>query len=182
MDMDDRALLARVRDGEERAFGELFDRHARPVLAFARSRLSIKADADDIAQSAFVLLWEKRRDLELAGTSALPWLLGTVRLLALASARTAARRGVGLDAADNIPDPRLGPERTAEVLELDELVVMSIGALDEVDREVFRLCIDEGRSYAEAASVLGLTPTTLRGRLARLRRRLRAELEILKGA
>jgi RNA polymerase sigma factor (sigma-70 family) len=180
--MDDRALLARVRDGEERAFGELFDRHARAVLAFARSRLAVHADADDVAQGAFVLLWEKRRDLELAGESALPWLLGTVRLLALATSRAAARRGVGLDAADGIPDGRPGPERTAEVAELDELVAGSVEALDEVDREIYRLCIDEGRSYGDAATVLGLTATTLRGRLARVRRRLRAELDILKGA
>jgi RNA polymerase sigma factor (sigma-70 family) len=180
--MDDRALLARVRDGEERAFGELFDRHASAVLAFARSRLAVHADADDVAQGAFVLFWEKRRDLELAGESALPWLLGTVRLLALATSRAAARRGVGLDAADGIPDGRPGPERTAEVAELDELVAGSVEALDEVDREIYRLCIDEGRSYGDAATVLGLTATTLRGRLARVRRRLRAELDILKGA
>ena len=54
--------------------------------------------------------------------------------------------------------------------------------LDDVDRDIYRLCIDEGRSYAEAASLLGLTSTTLRGRLARVRRRLRAELDILRGA
>ena len=172
----------RVRDGEERAFGELFDRHAPAVLAFARSRLAASADADDVAQAAFVLLWERRRDLELAGESALPWLLGAVRLLALATSRAAARRGVGLDVAEGIPDSRPGPERTAEVAELEELVAVSVGALDEVDREIYRLCIDEGRSYGEAATALGLTTTTLRGRLARVRRRLRAELDILKGA
>ena len=110
--MDDRGLLARVRNGDERAFAELFDRHARPVLAFARSRLSVSADAEDVAQTAFVLLWEKRRTLELAGESALPWLLGAVRLLALATSRAAARRGVGLEAADTLADSRPSPDRS----------------------------------------------------------------------
>lgn len=180
--MDDRALLARVCNGDERAFADLFDSHARPVLAFARSRLSNSADAEDVAQAAFVLLWEKRRTLELAGESALPWLLGAVRLLALATSRAAARRGVGIEAADGLPDLRPGPERVVEVLELEELVATSVDQLDEIDREIYRLCVGEGTTYTEAAAALGLTATTLRGRLARIRRRLRAELDILKGA
>jgi len=180
--MDDRALLARVRDGEERAFAALFDRHARPVLAFARSRLAVRADADDVAQAAFVLLWEKRRTLELAGESALPWLLGTVRLLALAASRAAARRGFALDAADHLADVSPGPDRIAEVDELLGLVDASVRRLDGVDREIYRLCLEEARSYADAAKELGLTTTTLRGRLARLRRRMQVELDILKGA
>lgn len=181
--MDDRQLLGRVRDGDERAFAHLFDRHARPVLAFARSRLPGGADAEDVAQSAFVLLWEKRRELELAGTSALPWLLGTVRLLALATARQAARRGVTLDHADAVavPDERPRPDRAVEAAELEALVAAAVAALDPSDRDIYRLCVEEGRSYAQAASALGLTPSTLRGRLARLRRRLRAELDLLKG-
>ena len=179
--MDDRDLLARSRDGDERAFAELFSRHARPVLAFARSRLERTADADDVAQAAFVLLWEKRRDLELAAESALPWLLGTVRLLALAASRSSARRAVPLHVADDVADRRAGPDRAAELVELDGLVADAVGALDFSDREIYRLCIDEGRSYSDAAAELGLTPATLRGRLARLRRRLRAELDILKG-
>ncbi len=180
--MDDRTLLARVREGDERAFADLFDRHARPVLAFARSRLSVSVDAEDVAQAAFVLLWEKRRTLELAGESALPWLLGAVRLLAMATSRAAARRGIGLEAADGLPDLRPGPERVVEVLELEELVAASVDQLDEIDREIYRLCVGEGQTYTEAAVALGLTATTLRGRLARIRRRLRAELDILKGA
>lgn len=180
--MDDRQLLALVAQGDEGAFTVLFDRHARPVLAFARSRLTVAADADDVAQAAFVLLWEKRRDLELAGESALPWLLGAVRLLALAASRSAAKRGVPLATADLIADPRPGPDRAAEEAEVDGVVAAAVDALDPLDRRIYRLCIDEGRSYADAAAALGLSATTLRGRLARLRRRLRAELDILKGA
>jgi len=180
--VDDRALLARVRDGEERAFAELFDRHARPVLAFARSRLASGAEADDVAQAAFVLLWEKRRTLELAGESALPWLLGTVRLLALAAVRASARRGGSLEVTADARDHRPGPEQVAEVAERDALVASAVARLDDTDRRIFRLCVEEERSYAEAAAALGLTPSTLRGRLARLRRRLRAELDLLRGA
>ena len=175
-------LLAHVRDGEERAFAELFDRHARPVHAFARSRVTSTAEADDVAQAAFVLLWEKRRTLELAGESALPWLLGTVRLLALAATRAAARRGASLEAAPDVRDVRPGPADLAEDAEREALVASAVARLDDTDRQIFRLCVEEERSYAEAAAALGLTPSTLRGRLARLRRRLRAELDLLRGA
>lgn len=117
-------LLLRVRSGDERAFAELFDRHARPVLAFARSRLV--ADAEDVAQAAFVLLWEKRRELELAGASALPWLLGTVRVLSLAAIRESARRRVTLDSAADVADAAPQPDRAAEVAELERLVAVPL--------------------------------------------------------
>jgi RNA polymerase sigma-70 factor (ECF subfamily) len=175
-------LLARARAGDEPAFAALFDRHIRSVLAFARSRLRGSSDAEDVAQAAFVLLWEKRRDLDLAGESALPWLLGTVRLLALAAARAAAKRGPGLDAVAEAVDAGPTPERASELAELTARVEAAVAALDATDREIYRLCVDEGHSYADAAAALGLTPSTLRGRLARVRRRLRAELDLLRGA
>jgi RNA polymerase sigma-70 factor (ECF subfamily) len=180
--VDDRRLLALVAQGDEGAFTVLFDRHVRAVFAFARSRLAVAADAEDVAQAAFVLLWEKRRSLELAGESALPWLLGTVRLLALAASRTAAKRGVPLATAELVPDRRPGPDRVTEEAEIEAVLFAAVDALDPIDRRIYRLCIEENRSYADAAVMLGLTATTLRGRLARLRRRLRAELDIVRGA
>lgn len=180
--MNDRELFVRVRAGEERAFAELFDRHARPVLAFARSRVTSASDAEDVAQAAFVLLWEKRGALELVGESALPWLLGTVRHLALANSRRTARAGLPLHHAETVLDAQPRPDQLVESSERSRVFLKAVGNLSPTDREVYRLCIDEGRSYSEAASLLGLPPSTLRGRLARVRQKLRVELAILRGA
>ena len=47
-------LVARIREGEERAWQECIDRFEGRLLAFARSRLRNKSAAEDIVQEAFV--------------------------------------------------------------------------------------------------------------------------------
>lgn len=179
---DDHALLDAVRVGDDEAFAILFDRHVQPVRAYARSRAADPADADDLVQAAFVLLWEKRRILELAGDSLLPWLLVSVRLLAQNANRSRRRRvAVSTEALERLPASTGGPEQTAESADRQRRIDRAIAALDPVDREIVGLCLASGLSYADAAARLGLTVGSVRGRLMRLRRRLRAELAILKG-
>jgi DNA-directed RNA polymerase specialized sigma24 family protein len=49
MDGNDASLLAAVRDGSERAFNELIDRHQQAVRTFLRGLTANHSDADDIA-------------------------------------------------------------------------------------------------------------------------------------
>lgn len=180
---DDRALLERARRGDGRAFAALFDSHARAVFGFLRARGADAAEAEDVVQAAFVLLWEKRRDLELAGDSALPWLIGSARLLLLASRRRTARRRETLVAEPpGTPDAAPSPERAAELRELQGFATAAIARLAPADRDILELCVDQGLSYREAARRLHLTESTVRGRLARARRRLASEFDLLRGA
>ena len=48
MNDDEAALVAAVRDGSDRAFNLLVDRHQRAVRAFLRRLLGNAAEADDI--------------------------------------------------------------------------------------------------------------------------------------
>ncbi len=57
--MTDGELVARARDGDHAAFGELVDRHRTAVYRAALAALSSHADAEDAAQDAFVLAWRR---------------------------------------------------------------------------------------------------------------------------
>jgi hypothetical protein len=56
----DEALVAAVRDGSERAFNELVDRHQQAVRTFLRGVTSYD-DADDMAQETFLAVWTHAR-------------------------------------------------------------------------------------------------------------------------
>ncbi|HET6286065.1 MAG TPA: sigma factor, partial [Amycolatopsis sp.] len=59
---DEQALLQRLRNGEDAAFGELFERHAAAVRRLARSLASDRSEAEDItAETFFRVLQALRR-------------------------------------------------------------------------------------------------------------------------
>ncbi len=174
----DRELLAACARGDRNAFAELMGRHGKAVLAFARSRVPSRDDADDIAQEAFVLLWERRSRVMLATDSALPWLLVTVRLKALDRAKTIARRRTdSIESVDAFAAPPAGePPELATRRALAAAVSSVVDGLSPIDRALLERCLADGESYESVAAAPGLTRPQVRGRLARLRIRLRGQL------
>lgn len=170
----DQELLGRFRrHGDGAAFTALVERHGPMVLRVGRALLPDQADAEDVFQSAFLLLSRKAATLEgracIAG-----WLSGTAYRLAL-KARTAAarrRRHEGLAPVKPPVDP------------LDELTLREAGVLllEELHRlpESFRsplvLCFWENATQDEAARRLGWSLSTLRRRLERGRHLLERRL------
>ena len=73
----DAELLARGGRDAQAGFGEIVHRHSRPLYAVAYRWLEQPADAEEVVQDAFLLLWRKRGRVHLVGDSALPWLIGS---------------------------------------------------------------------------------------------------------
>jgi len=180
--VSDRVLVDRLHDGDSDALDILFRRHARTVFAYAYARLRRRADAEEIVQDAFVILWERRRDVTLAGESLLPWLLTTARFRVSNLLRTWQRARIA--PLTDVEDVAIHADRTAEAVELTltvELLDRAVASLSDLDRRIFLLCVEGDSSYAEAAKELGISHAALRGRLSRLRGRLRDELDLLRG-
>ena len=55
----DAELVARARNGDHAAFGDLVDRHRTAVYRAALAALRSHAEAEDAAQDAFVLAWRR---------------------------------------------------------------------------------------------------------------------------
>ena len=91
-EVPDAELLARTGRDAQAAFGEVVRRHSGPLYSIAYRRLESRVDAEEVVQDAFLLLWRKRGRVRLVGDSALPWLIVTVRHLALNRRRGEARR------------------------------------------------------------------------------------------
>jgi len=167
-------LIRRALARDDRAFGELFDRHSTAVYRYAYSLTHDLVETQELVQETFVTAWRRLADLRLAGDSLLPWLIATCRNHALNLQRSRAR-------TDVLPlDERVAARgATALVLEREEhaaelaWVLDAIQRLGEPDRSIVELCLYEGRSYKEAALALGLSVSAVSKRVERSRERLR---------
>ncbi len=170
----DADLVARARDGDRDAFGELVRRHYRAAFAVALAVAGSRADAEDACQDAWVRALERLDSLRQPDRF-VPWLLQVVRNTAHNRREHGrVRRAAPLDspAAAAVADPREDPARAALAAGLEA----ALAVLSPVQREVVLLHDLEGWDHRAIAGALGLTETNARQHLFQARRRLRLAL------
>ncbi len=169
----DRSLMARLASGETAALGELYMRHAQPVLRFLTRTLRDTATAEDLCQEVFLTLPDAARRYTHQGKLR-SWILGI-----------AAKKAQGWRRRQWVRSRILGTlglgseSSTASMPEHGQRDAME-GAFDQLPhelREVLVLQVGEGLSGAQIAEVLGISHGATRVRLHRARQRLAELLE-----
>lgn len=74
----DLALVAAIRNGERQAFDTLYERYFQRVFNFAYSRLRNRADAEEVAQDTFTVVF-RSIDAFKGQSSLLSWIYGIAR-------------------------------------------------------------------------------------------------------
>jgi RNA polymerase sigma factor (sigma-70 family) len=172
MEDDDAALVARIREGSDRAFNLLIDRHQQAVRGFLRRLLASTADADDIAQETFLAAWEGVRDYR-GGASVRSWLCA----IAWRKAKTAQRSWLRRRAREADYQTETSFEGELQASAEDRLAVrQALLTLPIEQRAAVALCLAQGFSHAEAAQTLGAPLGTVKSHVTRGRARL---LEVL---
>jgi RNA polymerase sigma factor (sigma-70 family) len=172
----DADLVQPVRDGDVRAFAELFERHGRRVLAHCFRRTADHTLAEDCLSMVFLEAWRHRRGVRLAGHSLLPWLLAVANNVLRNQRRSLRRYRAALG---RVPAQPAEPDFAEDVAgRLDDqrrmrTLVDLVGRLGQADRDVLELCVWDGLTYEEAAVAMGVAVGTVRSRLSRARERLR---------
>lgn len=172
---DDAALLAKSAIGDATAFRSLVERHLANVTAIARSMLRDPAEAQDVAQEAFLRLWRHAGDLEIGSGGAKPWLRRIVSNMCIDRLRAARNTTV----TDDVPD-RPEPATQGRALEEQEMaarVRTALDALPERQKQALTLFHFEGLSQLEICDVLDISEDAVESLLARARRSLKAALK-----
>ncbi|HEY7139327.1 MAG TPA: sigma-70 family RNA polymerase sigma factor [Methylomirabilota bacterium] len=175
---DSAEFVSRLRAGDRRAFEELVRTHQHRVYGLALRMLGNAAEAQDVAQEAF--LRAHRGLAEFRGDSRLStWLYAIVSRLCLNRLAGSERRHArhGEEALARLPDAGPGPDQALERDELEEALHRAIGELPEERRIVVVLRDVEGLAYEAIAEVLELPVGTVRSRLHRARLDLKEKLE-----
>lgn len=178
-------MIAAILAGDHEQFHELIRPFERSVYLMAFSMLRNEAEAEEVAQEAFLRAFRSLRNFR-ADSKFSTWVIG----ITLNEARSRLRRRnlVKMESLD-VPDGEqrhIAPallrdwrEIPSEALERSEIRVMlrkAIEDLPDIYREVFILRDVEEMSVNEVAEATGLTVSTVKVRLHRARLSLQKRL------
>jgi RNA polymerase sigma-70 factor (ECF subfamily) len=169
----DEELMQRVATGDLRAFDELVRRHQRSVWRAALRFTGDPAEAEDLAQDAFLKVLAAAPRYRPAGAFR-GYLLTTVARTCLDWVRK--RKPAVLEAVPEIEDPAPKPDQSREVNERDRSIRRALAGLPERQRMAVILRYYEALGYAEIAQILEVTPKAVERLLWRARETLRKVL------
>jgi RNA polymerase sigma factor (sigma-70 family) len=171
----DRQLLERfARQRDESAFGVLVGRHGSMVLGVCRRLLYREQDAEDAFQATFLVL-TRRADSVRWQDDIANWLY-TVACRVARKLRSGLTRRRETAPPSELVGAEPAPSADLDRQELRSILDEEVGRLPEKYRAPVVLCYLEGKSYGEAARLLGWAEGTVSGRLARARDVLRGRL------
>jgi RNA polymerase sigma-70 factor (ECF subfamily) len=173
---------------QARRFEQLVMPHLDAAYRLAYWLARNEADAQDVAQDAYVCAW--RFFGSLRGDDAKPWLMRIVRNQWLTRVRSDARKGsaTSLEAAEAEVEAALqagsepdGPEHGLLKLEDGARVREAMAGLPEEYREVLVLREVEEMTYREVAQAVDAPIGTVMSRLSRARKLLGQRVRKLDG-
>ena len=161
-------LVARTREGDERAFATLVERYRPIVFRWAIALSGDADDADDIAQEVFVRVYRKLGSFRGDGPFD-AWLYRITRRVVFRTRRSGAGRVQSASSDPYVTDPggRVDRERAVE------LIRTIAATLPMRQREVFILCDLEGRTPTEVSRMLHMKDVSVRASLFKARTSIR---------
>lgn len=183
----DEELMAALQTGDDAALAPLMERWELGVKAFLLRLGVSSADVEDVAQEAFVRLYEKRASYRV-GAAFKPWLLTLAGNLGRNRLRWRFRRRE--DSIEQIEETQPGgfqqadPSAAAqpasvlaEKSNLAQSVRLAVEALPNNLREAV-VCVDlQELSYNDAAQIIGCSAKAVETRLYRARQQLKTALQ-----
>lgn len=168
--LHDVELCTHAATGERRAFGELVRRHGSSVRGLLRRMGAQGAEADDVAQDAFLAAFERIAEFRGEGTFA-----GWVKRIAARAylRRLQKERRIGELTAEHADVDADSVSGDAEGrIDLDE----ALKVLGPAERVCVTMCFGAGLSHQEAADALNLPLGTVKSHVKRGLDKLRTRL------
>ena len=180
IELAERHLIARAQQGDEAAFAEIFEKYKRRVYSLCLRLTRIPADAEDLTQDVFLLLFRKISTFR--GESAFStWLHRMVSNVAFMHLRKKTRPPVSLDdegaslyepARREVADLDLRLKGCIDRLTLER----AIAELPPGYRAVYALYELQGYGHREIAEIMNWSVGNSKSQLHKARRKLRAKI------
>lgn len=171
--IDPSELSAAIREGDHDAFKTFYDEHYDGLYRFMVSRGMSHAEAEDLVQKAFVMIWEKRDRIDESKS---------LRAYLFQIAYSRMLNHVDYQSKFNDDDPpdddhtARTPENDVDYNELLRLVKKSIRDMPEKRGLVFESCFMNQYTYKETADAMDVSIKTVENHMTLAFKDLRAAL------
>ena len=173
-ELDSRELALKIKNGDHRAFRMFFDRHYEALFRFLTSRGMSGPTAEDLIQQAFVIIWEKRTNID-EGKSLRSYLFRIAYTRMLNHIRDHSKFTTR-ESTDN-PVSRSTPIDDLQEQELIEAIDAAGDSMPERRRMVFDFCFLQDFSYKETAEALDISVKTVENHMGLAFKDIRSALE-----
>jgi RNA polymerase sigma factor (sigma-70 family) len=178
--LDDRALVARVTDGDGGALEALYRRYGRPCYGLARRILADEQFAQDVVQEVFLTVWRDASRFDPARGGFSTWLLSMTHHKAVDAVRREESLRKRRTTAEGLDDRESdGPQVEDEVWSLMRRtrVREALQTLPDAQRQALTLAYFGGHTQREIAGLTDTPLGTVKTRMLAGMRRLRGVLD-----
>lgn len=169
-------MLHGLRAGNEVAFEAIFKKHWHPLYCTAFAKTQSHPEAEEIVQSIFSALWEKRETLLITNLGAYLQMAVKNRIINQIRGKITQRKYWEYY-RHYIPQDKSVTEDTVIYDDLSEAVEVAVNRLPEKSRQVFRLNRLEGKSIHEIANLMKLSEKAIEYHLTKSLKELRVHLK-----
>ena len=175
-ELDDAALMIRVRNDDCEAFAVLVKRHQKMLLNFF-ARSGVQYDCEDLVQQTFLRLY-RYRERYVATAKFTTFLFLLARQVWIDELRRRKRHeklvaGLAAEPKPEFVSPEAAESTAAGGLDLGR----ALASLPDGLRQVVELGVYQELPYAEVAEILGIPVGTVKSRMFNALAKLRAYLE-----
>ena len=178
--LEDRALVARVTEGDGGALEALYGRYGRPCYALARRILTDSSFAEDVVQEVFLTLWRDASKFDASRGGFSSWLLSMTHHKAVDRVRreeTLRKRRTTVDELDATPSDHADVEDQVWSGLRRERVREALATLPQAQRHALELAYFGGHTQREIAGLTDTPLGTVKTRMLSGMRKLRDSLE-----
>lgn len=156
-----RQLLLQLRQGHEPSFNSLYLTYSKPLYRKINGIVKDESVADELLQDLFLKVWEKRADIKPEYSFAAFLYTSANNLVYDYFRKVSKDKRLHARMLINAVDYYMQTEENLIGKETSALIQQAIDQLSDQRKKVFALCKIEGKSYQEAANILGISVATV---------------------
>lgn len=160
-------LLVKLSHGDEQAFNLLYKAYSRPLYYRVLRMVKNPDIADELLQELFIKLWDKRVTLD-TEKSFQSYMYTVAQHMVYNHFRKVSNNHLLIQSLMvSSADHYLDGQELLENKETGKMLQKAIDQLPPQRKQVFRLCKIEGRSYEEAAHIMGISTATVNSHMTK---------------
>lgn len=163
--LEDFQLLQLLREGDEDAFAEIYNRYWKRVFSIALRYIKSPEAAQDAVQDVFIKIWTGKEHLSQVRDFK-PYIFVTARNLIISSLRNKIFH-VFLGTEEQLEEETFLPEQQLSYKESMDLLHKAIQLLPPQQQRAYMLSRDEGMTYEQIAGEMAISRLTVRTHISK---------------